>query len=141
MRVKTTKQHDLRAAARHTKMLAWRQVFAGLAILGLYVQLIAAGLCAASSATGADLTDFPICHTDISSGKTPVPSGDHAPASQHSCPFCAIHCHVVIVLAPAIMALAIGAVVATPQRRGVVVTLTFTRFFASAAPRGPPVLA
>src|SRR5579862_4807013 len=101
MSVKSTKRHYSRGATRQTTALALRQLLAGLAILGLYVQLMAAGLCAAGSAAAADPAGFPICHTDVG-GSDSAPSGNHPPASQHPCPFCAVHCHAAITAAFAV---------------------------------------
>ncbi|MEW6435970.1 MAG: DUF2946 family protein [Pseudomonadota bacterium] len=113
------------------------QFVAGLAILGLYLQLAAAALCMAGFTSGPDLSGFPICHSS---------SGDQAPASksgvpqqqQHSCPFCALHCHAALVLAAAIVLAALASV-ATPVEPRQLTALPRLRFAIAAQPRGPPL--
>jgi len=113
------------------------QFIAGLAILGLYLQLAAAALCMAGFTSGPDLSGFPICHSS---------SGDQAPASksggapqqqQHSCPFCALHCHAALALAPTLAFVALLAVAVSAQMLQPA-TLPRLHFAIAAQPRGPP---
>lgn len=115
-----------------------RRCCAGLAILGLYVQLFAAGLCGSSFAAGpATAGPFPICHTPAT-GSPADPAQDQAP---HDCPFCALHCKAAMVLPPSI---------GTPERFAAATTRIESAFFIvpaparyaiSAPPRGPPASA
>jgi hypothetical protein len=113
-----------------------RRFCAALAILSLYVQLLAAGLCTAGSPADALANQgaFPICHT---------PGGGSPPAqdqAHHDCPFCALHCKAAMVVSPSI---------GVPERFVAVVhaELAFflvpapARFSLGAQPRGPPASA
>ncbi len=74
-----------------------RQFVAGLAILGLYLQLAAGAFCTAGLPSSANLGGFPICHT-ASGDQGSVPKPDRAPQQQQqSCAFCALHCHLAVI--------------------------------------------
>ncbi len=112
------------------------QFVAGLAILGLYLQLAAAALCMAGFTSGPDLSGFPICHA-ASGDETPASKSGGVPQQQHSCPFCALHCHAALALAP-IIALAVLASVATRIQPRPTRAFLRLRFAIAAQPRGPP---
>jgi hypothetical protein len=114
-----------------------RRFCAALAILSLYVQLFAAGLCTAGSSADALANQgaFPICHTS-DGGSAPAQDQAH-----QACPFCALHCKAAMVMSPSI---------GTPERFVAVAAhaeLTSflvpapTRFSLGAPPRGPPASA
>jgi hypothetical protein len=116
--------------------LARNQFIAFLAILGLYLQLAAGALCLTGVASGADPFAAPICHgaAEQSSSKT-----DHTPVQQqHSCPFCAVHCHAALLMPLAILFASPFAIV---RLREVLrhVAQPQLRFAIAAQPRGPPL--
>ncbi|REF87641.1 DUF2946 family protein [Methylovirgula ligni] len=121
------------------KAAAGRQFVAGLAILGLYLQLAAGAFCTAGLPSSGNFGSFPICHT-ASGDQGSVPKPDRAPQQQQqSCAFCALHCHLAVILPPAlpIVALIAGAWAAQLARA----TAQPRLYFAIAAqPRGPPHL-
>ncbi len=124
---------------------AQRHVAIWLGILALYMQIAAAGLCTAGLPVSADaasgLSPFPICHAqsgDHADAQTP---GNPAPAHQHECPFCAVHCHAAMVMAPAINGLDSVYAVSTPAAPAPVIVPQAARFPAGAPPRGPPASA
>jgi hypothetical protein len=119
-----------------------RAVSAWLAILGLYVQLFATGLCAApldpalgNAAQGA----FPICHTPRDSNQS-APTQAPAPFHQ-TCPFCALHCHAAMVMAPSIGVIQTFVAVSTHPAQAIFIAPSPARFSAGAPPRGPPASA
>ena len=133
-----------RPAALSVAMSAQRHIAAWLAILGLYVQLAAAGLCTAGLPVAADaagLSSFPICHAQSGNhGSTPTP-GNPVPAHQHECPFCAVHCHAAMVTAPSISVQHSTYAVSLPADPASFIVPHVARFSAGAPPRGPPALA
>jgi hypothetical protein len=115
-----------------------RHVATWLAILGLYLQLFAVGLgrggpldqTLASLAQGA----FPICHTSGGADPSvPAQAPDH-----HSCPFCALHCHAALVVAPSVGILQTFVAVPSDAIQASFLTPNTARFPAGAPPRGPP---
>lgn len=109
------------------------QCVAALAIAGLYLQLAAGAFCTGNFLAGPDLSLFPICH---SSADGPASPG-HPPQQQHSCPFCALHCHAALALMPGlhfVAPVALAALAATPQT----MRQSGPRFALAAQPRGPP---
>ncbi|MHB8884132.1 MAG: DUF2946 family protein [Methylovirgula sp.] len=124
---------------------AQRYVAAWLAILALYLQIAAAGLCTcglpvltdASAGPGA----FPICHSQ--SNDEAQTQSDHAPAHHHQqdCPFCTAHCHAAMVVTPSISGLDSIYAVATTSARAPFIVPQAARFPAGAPPRGPPASA
>jgi hypothetical protein len=119
-----------------------RYFVAWLAILGLYVQLAAAGLCTAGLPLAPDpatgLSVFPICHSPSSDDIAAQTPGDPAPAHQHDCPFCAVHCHAAMGMAPAISGLDSIADVSAQVVPAALIVPQAARFPAGAPPRGPP---
>ncbi len=115
-----------------------RRFCAGLAILGLYIQLFAAGLCGSSFALSlAGPGGFPICHTPASGSPS-----DPAPAqNQQPCPFCALHCKAAMVLPPSIGAPERFVAAATRVEPARFIVSAPARFAISAPPRGPPASA
>ncbi|MGA3302345.1 MAG: DUF2946 family protein [Methylovirgula sp.] len=120
-----------------------RQIAAWLAIFGLYVQLAAAALCTcglptASAAPGA----FPICHSHSAANAergTKQAQNDRAPAHhEQQCPFCTVHCHAAMVMAPSLAALDHVSIAAQPAQVAAFVIPSPARFSLSAPPRGPP---
>jgi len=117
-----------------------RHVVVWLAVFGLYLQLAAAGLCPcglpAPLAAGGPAA-FPICHLQTSDapGQT---HNDHAPAPQHECAFCTLHCHAAIGVAPALVGVDAVHAVSAPAERAVFIVPQAARFPAGAPPRGPP---
>lgn len=120
---------------------AYRHISAWFAILGLYVQLFAAGLCTAGSPFDAALANsaqgsFPICHA---SGSSDQPAPAQGPASaHHACPFCALHCQAAMVLAPSVGSPQSFVAVSSEATSASFVTPHAARFPAGAPPRGPP---
>lgn len=133
-----------RPAARSAATPLRRHIAAWLAILGLYVQLAAAGLCTAGLPVAADaagLSSFPICHAQSGNhGSTPTP-GDPVPAHQHECPFCAVHCHAAMVMAPSISGQDSVYAVSPSAAPAPIIVPHVARFPAGAPPRGPPASA
>ncbi|MFZ3177595.1 MAG: hypothetical protein WBC64_00195 [Methylovirgula sp.] len=132
-------EHDCRrsvgACVLRARGSARRRFCAGLAILGLYVQLFAAGLCTAGFAPAAGA--FPICHTPAT-GSQP----DQAPAQDHRpCPFCALHCKAAMVLPPSIGAPERFTAAAVRSEHAAFLVPAPARFSISAPPRGPPASA
>lgn len=120
-----------------------RQVAAWLAVFGLYVQLAAAGLCACGLPTAnASPGAFPICHSQSSAGadqSTKQAQNDHAPVHHgEPCPFCAVHCHAAMVVAPSIAVLDHVSVVAKPIKVAAFGIPSPVHFSLGAPPRGPP---
>ncbi len=117
------------------KASAGSQFVACLAVLGLYLQLAAGALCTAGLPSNSSLDGFPICHA-ASGDQGSLPKPGHAP-QQQSCPFCALHCHLAVILPPALPIIALAAAAWAAQ-------LTHTaaqprlRFAIAAQPRGPP---
>lgn len=131
-------------ASSLTALTARRHVYAWLAIVGLYVQLFAAGFCTAGfNPAFADdgLNAAPICHSQGSAENSATQQGDNAPAHHHTCPFCAIHCNAVMVLTPSLIALVSAAIVSVKLERASFAVPSAALFFAGASPRGPPVSA
>jgi hypothetical protein len=132
----------VRAGRRDAAGMARRQLSAWLAILGLYVQLFAAGLCTSGTPFSIDAAfaqgAFPICHTG--SGDPSAPAQDQAPG-HHACPYCAIHCKAAMLLAPAIGAPESFAAVATQATPAPFAIPGHARFSLGAPPRGPPASA
>ncbi len=119
-----------------------RHLAAWLAILGLYVQLAAAGLCTVGLPSSADATGlgpFPICHSQSDDESAGQAQNDHAPGHQHECPFCAVHCHAAMVMAPSVAGLDSISLVAKPADPAPFIVPQAARFPAGAPPRGPPV--
>ena len=127
--------------------VAVRRAFAAwLAVLGLLVQLSASAACPVDNAPGALAgagTPFPICHapgaeeTASHGGRAP----DHGSGHHDTCPFCSVHCHASVALAPGVphvVPVVISAFESgpTPSVRSFAV-----RVCAAASPRGPPALA
>jgi hypothetical protein len=117
-----------------------RRFCAGLAILSLYVQLFAAGLCGSSFAVSpAAAGAFPICHTRASGSPS-----DQAPAqdqAHHDCAFCALHCKAAMVLPPSIGAPHRFVAATTRIESASFIVPAPARFPISAPPRGPPASA
>jgi hypothetical protein len=118
----------------------YRHLSAWLAILGLYVQLFAAGLCTAGSPFDPALGNsgqgaFPICHA--AAGDPSAPAQGPAPAHQ-ACPFCALHCQAAMVFAPSVGSLQSFVAVSSEATQAPFVTPNAARFPAGAPPRGPP---
>lgn len=114
-----------------------RHVSVWLAILGLYVQLFAAGLCTAGLALNPAAGDpgaFPICHARAD-GNAPAPAQGQV---HHPCPFCALHCQGAMVMAPSVGAPERFVAVASQATETTFVAPTPARFRAGAPPRGPP---
>ncbi len=125
-------------------LAAPRHVCAWLAIVGLYVQLFAAGFCTAGvNPAFADdgLTAFPICHSQGSAENSATQQGDNAPTQHSTCPFCAIHCNAVMVITPSLIALVSAAIVSVKLERASFAVPPPALFFAGASPRGPPISA
>ncbi|HKH81087.1 MAG TPA: DUF2946 family protein [Methylovirgula sp.] len=123
---------------------ARRHIGAWLAILGLYVQLFAAGLCTAGSplsidASSGNLAAFPICHTPGSSDQS-APAQGPAPV-HHACPFCALHCKAAMVMAPSVGAPERFVAISTPATQALFIVPAPARYSAGASPRGPPASA
>lgn len=121
-----------------------RYLAAVLAILALYVQLAAAGLCAAGlMAAPADAAGaFPICHApgDASEAtKTGSSQDDPQPAHRHACPFCAVHCHAAMAAASQVASVAARAAVVTHRDLPSSPVIQSVRFPAGTPPRGPPL--
>ena len=118
-----------------------RRFCAAFAILGLYVQLFAAGLCTAgfASADPAAPNAFPICHTpENGSPSNQAPAQDQA---HHACPYCALHCKAAMVIPPPVGAPQRFVELAPrPDATQFLIPAT-ARFFLSAPPRGPPASA
>lgn len=115
------------------------QFVACLAILGLYLQLAAAAPCMAGFTAGPDLSGFPICHAP-SGDQASTQKPDHpAPQHQHSCPFCAPHCHAALAL-PLALTFAAPAAVVVVQQALPHLAQPRLRFSIAAQPRGPPSL-
>lgn len=135
----------LRQAVRGAATSVQAHVAVWLGILALYMQLAAAGLCTAglplSPGPAAGLSAFPSCHSPSSDDSAGQAQSDHAPAHQHECPFCAVHCHVAMVMAPAISGLSSVYAVPKPADPAPFVAPRAARFPAGAPPRGPPALA
>jgi hypothetical protein len=111
-----------------------RRFCAGLAILGLYVQLFAACLCTAGFAPAAGA--FPICHTPATGSQPNQP-----PAQDHrDCPFC-LHCKAAMALPPSIGAPERVTAVAARLDHAAFLVAAPARFSISAPPRGPPASA
>jgi hypothetical protein len=124
---------NLLASSLRLKALRRSQCVAALAIAGLYMQLAAGAFCT-GGLTGPDL--FPICHSGIADN----PAGSNPqPLQQHSCPFCALHCHAALLLPPALH-FARPTAVAAVQQRSQNVSYIALRFAIAAQPRGPPHL-
>lgn len=127
----------LRAGRRNAAGMARRHVPAWLAILGLYVQLFAAGLCTAGTPLDPALGTqgaLPICHTGSDQS---APAQDRAPAD-HACPFCALHCQAAMVMAPSFGAPERFVVVSAQAAQPPFIVPSPARFPAGAPPRGPP---
>jgi hypothetical protein len=115
-----------------------RRFCAALAILSLYVQLFAAGLCTTGSPADAlaNQGGFPICHTPESGGSAPAQDQAH-----HDCPFCALHCKAAMVLSPSIGAPEPFVAVRAHAELASFLVPAPARFSLSAPPRGPPASA
>jgi hypothetical protein len=115
-----------------------RQLAALVAVLGLYAQLAAAGLCTCDLPRAASA--FPICHTQSQNEATKQAQNDPAPAHQHPCPFCVAHCHAAMAAAPAVASVdAVVYVVAARAEPAPFLIPQAARFSLGAPPRGPPV--
>jgi hypothetical protein len=125
-------------ARRLATAVVARQFVAGLAILGLYLQLAAGALCTACLPSGPHLSNVPICHTPSAQANPARP--DHAPQQpQQSCPFCALHCHAAMALPPAPPVLTPVADI-SPQPLTQTAWQSRRHFAIAAQPRGPPQL-
>jgi hypothetical protein len=129
------------------RLSAWR-VGVWLAILCLHIQLAATALCAAGSPFGSDQAfdnqsqaSFPICHSDDDDGSA-KPSGDHAPVHHHACPFCTVHCHTAMALAPVLDIFEnLSHVPVHTDRSASFPVPPSVHFRTGASPRGPPSFA
>ncbi len=142
VRNKVTERNKRYALAARAGAFSW------LAALALYVQIIAGALCAAGTAnaafdTGAD-SPFPICQTqsnDTRSAQTQDndhKDGGHAPAHEHNCLLCSVHCQAALAPAPSLGGIAtVFAVSITPEPAPFIFP-SAARFPAGAPPRGPP---
>jgi hypothetical protein len=121
-----------------TRAVSPRRFCAALAILSLYIQLFAAGLCAAGSPANALATQggFPICHTPASGGSAPAQDQAH-----HDCPFCALHCKAAMVLSPSPGTPAPFVAAAAHAELASFIVPASARFSLGAPPRGPPASA
>ncbi len=127
------------AGGLRQKPLARNQLIACLAILGLYLQLAAGALCLAGFSAAPDPTGFPICHA--ASEQSPAPKPGNAPEQQqHSCAFCALHCHAALLLPLAFVVAGQSAIVKLPDALRHV-TQPRLRYAIAAQPRGPPSFA
>jgi hypothetical protein len=130
------RRRDILTAGRGAAGAA-RHVATWLAILGLYLQLFAVGLGSggpldqrlASSPQGA----FPICHTSGGGDPSAPAQADH-----HSCPFCALHCHAALAVAPSVGILQTFGAVPSDAIQASFIAPNTARFPAGAPPRGPP---
>jgi hypothetical protein len=115
-----------------------RRFCTALAVLGLYVQLLAAGLCTTSSPADAlaNRGAFPICHTQETGGSPPAQDQTH-----HDCPFCALHCKAAMVPPPSIGTPERFVDVATHAELPIFIVPARARFSLGAPPRGPPASA
>ncbi len=123
--------------------LTHRHVAAWLAILGLYVQLVAVGFgtCCLPISGDAAPSPFPICHAQSNDqGSTQTP-GDPASAHHHECAFCLVHCHAAMAFAPSMDALASVYAISTAAEQVPFIIPVAARFSAGAPPRGPPASA
>jgi hypothetical protein len=126
---------NLLVSSLRLKALRRSQCVAALAIAGLYMQLAAGAFCTAGL-TGPDLSGFPICHSGIADNS---PGSHPQPLQQHTCPFCALHCHAALLLPPALH-FAEPTAVAAVQQPVQNVSHIALRFAIAAQPRGPPHL-
>jgi hypothetical protein len=113
-----------------------------LAIIGLYIQIIAATACLAGPPLASDISGaglFPICHASGGGNDTsPVPGGDHGPATQHSCPLCALHCQAALASPSPSPAFESLFRLSAEITRAPFLTRSVAHFAAGAPPRGPP---
>jgi hypothetical protein len=120
-----------------------RQFAALIAVIGLYAQLAAAGLCTCDLPRTAGLGAFPICHTQHKNEATKQAQNDQAPPAhqQQPCPFCMAHCHAAVTAAPSVASVdGVGYLVAARAERAAFLVPPPARFSLGAPPRGPPVL-
>lgn len=118
------------------------------AVLALYVQIIAGALCAAGTANAAFDTradsPFPICQTqpnDTRSAQTQDndhKDGGHAPAHEHNCLLCSVHCQAAMAPAPSLGGIAAVFAVSIVPQHAAFIFPSVARFPAGAPPRGPP---
>jgi hypothetical protein len=124
------------AGGLRQRSLARNQLIACLAILGLYLQLAAGALCLAGFSAGPDLSGFPICHG--ASEQSPASKTGNPPQQQqHSCPFCALHCHAALLLPLAFILANPSAIAKLPDALRHA-TRPRLRYAIAAQPRGPP---
>ena len=126
---------------------ARRAITVWLAVIGLLIQLSASAACAigdvsgAASATGAP---FPICHaagSDEAARQAGDRAPDHGSGHHEACPFCSVHCHAAVALAPSVPHVVPIGVAALALGSVPLVAATGVRVRAGASPRGPPPLA
>ncbi len=124
------------AGGLRQKPLSRNQFIACLAIFGLYLQLAAGALCLAGFSAGPDLSGFPICHG--ASEQSPASKTGNAPEQQqHSCPFCALHCHAALLLPLAFIIFSPSAISKLPEALRHIAQPRL-RYSIAAQPRGPP---
>ncbi len=124
------------AGGLRRKPLARSQLIACLAILGLYLQLAAGAFCLAGFSAGPDLSGFPICHGAAEQSPASK-TGDPPPQQQHSCPFCALHCHAALLLPLAFVVASPSAIAKLPDALRHFAQPSL-RYAIAAQPRGPP---
>lgn len=142
-----------------------RRLAASFAILGLYMQLAAAGFCTCCLPNLGGLAAAPPCHVHVyaaptaDAGHTALQANDalaqealahealalddhaqhdHAPAPHQNCPFCTVHCHAAMVQAPSIGVVQQTAALPVQLEPVPFIAPQAARFPAGAPPRGPP---
>jgi hypothetical protein len=120
-------------------------IFAGVALLALFLQIIAVALCPCESVNAfagpmAQAAAMPDCHHAMAPDAPSDSTQDKAPApgKQTNCPFCAAHCHAPLVFAAALGSVDYFAAVATTITPAHVRLSEPVRFSLAASPRGPP---
>jgi len=115
-----------------------RQIAAWLAILGLYVQLAAAGLCTCGLPVLSPAGPFPICHGQNAADNASQAPDHHTPVHHDECPFCQAHCHAAMVAAPGLASIERFDAVLPGTEPAPFIVPQAARFQAGAPPRGPP---
>jgi len=131
------------AVATDRPRAAARLCAAWIAIVALYVQIVAVAACGSPIARGETPGGPVICHAEASDQAGSLdPAGGHAPADHPSCPFCAVSCHALAVPPPVLAHVVPRTAfwVAAPQVRAVARVPSAT-FAVGAPPRGPPARA